>query len=429
MSGLGMGSSNLVLLGVCGLLVALMIFRAMPRLAFVTWGLVLFLVPVWVGATIGFFWAAITLVTLTAIIAGIGRVGWGAPDLVVLVFAAVCVLLLALGRASSSATVTALLEWVVPYVWGRLVLSRVSAGFVYRVIAGLAAAVAVFALLEFATGRNVFVELPALGPSYAVWGPVQYRGGLLRAEGAFGHSIALGASLAIATAFLLASSVRSAVKLGGLLLAVAAIVVTFSRIGLVSVVVTVALSVVVGPGLTRFARVVIVVTAAVAAIVVVPFISDVFLDAGDEATGSAAYRSDLLQLVPHLTLFGSSTDFSVISADGSYLGAFADSVDNALLLIALRFGIIPALLIVLLLVVAIVSVLIPGRANAGSIALVAQVPAILSVAFITQYGMFIWFVGGLAVALQYQRRRHLEGVEPVGDRFELAAPSGQLTRR
>ncbi|MEP6842227.1 MAG: hypothetical protein ABJA11_01815 [Pseudolysinimonas sp.] len=429
MSGSGLGTSGLAILGVSGLLVTILVFRAMPRLAFVAWGIVLFFVPVWIGATVSFFWAAITVVTLVAIVASLGRVRWAAPDALVLVFAALCVLLLALGRASFSATVVVLLEWVVPYIWGRLVLSRVRAGFVYRAIAALAVAAAVFALLEFATGRNLFVELPALGPSYAIWGPLQYRGGFLRAEGAFGHSIALGASLAMATAFLLASSLRTAVKLLALLLILSAIVVTFSRIGLVGVVITVGLSVVLGTRLSRVARAVIVIVAAVGAILVIPFLSEVFLDAGTEASGSAAYRGDLFQLVPHLAWFGSSTDFSVITADGTYLGAFADSVDNALLVIALRFGIIAALLVVVLILTAVVSVLIRGRANAGSIALVAQIPAMFSVAFITQYGMFVWFAGGLAVSLWLvEGKRHRGDSKLVSSRFDLGAQTSLTPR-
>ena len=430
MSGSGLGVLGFVLLGVSALVVAVLVFRAMPRLAFVVWCVILFFVPVWIGVQVGFFWAAITVVTLAAIAAGIGKVHLAAPDAIILVFAALCVLLFVLGRATLSATVIALLEWVVPYIWGRLVLSRVSAGFIYRVIAACAAAAAVFALLEFATGRNLFVELPALGPSYAVWGPLQYRGGLLRAEGAFGHSIALGATLAMATSFLLAASVRTAVKLGVLLLLLAAIVVTFSRIGLVCLVITVALSVVLGSRMTIGTRVAIVVAGAVGAIVVVPFISTVFLDAGTEAGGSAAYRGDLLQLVPQLTWFGTSANFSAITADGSYLGAYAQTVDNALLLVALRFGIVPTLLIIVLLAMAVVSVLTPHRANAASIALVAQIPAMFSVAFITQYGMFVWFVGGLAVSLLYVERgaRH-GGASPPVVRLEAPWPAGGLSRR
>ncbi|CAN5328256.1 hypothetical protein BH11ACT3_BH11ACT3_17330 [soil metagenome] len=429
MNGSSLGAVGLLALGIGALVVLVLLFRAMPRLAFVIWAVVLFFVPVWIGATAGFFWAAITVVTLVVIVASLGRVRWGAPDIVMLLFAAVCVLMFVLKQASTSATVIALLEWVVPYIWGRIVLSRVTADFMYRVVAALAAAVAVLALIEFATGRNAFVDLPALGPSYTVWSPLQYRGGLLRAEGAFGHSIALGSSLAIAAAFLLASSLRTVVKLCALALIIAAIVVTFSRIALVGVVITVALSVVVGARLTRVARIAIVVVAAAAAVFLVPFISGVFLDAANEASGSAAYRGDLFQLVPQLAWFGSSADFSVITTDGSYLGAFADSVDNALLLVALRFGIFPVLLIILLLAMAIVSVLTPGRANVGSIAIVAQIPAMFSVAFITQYGMFVWFVGGLAVSLWYvDGRRRRDGVDgfAVADRLHDPVPGNHI---
>jgi hypothetical protein len=422
MSGSGIAPQALALLGASAGVVVIILFRIMPRAAFAAWALVLFFVPVWIGFTAGFFWAAITLVTLVALVAGLRRVHWGIVDSIILIFAALCILLFGMKQASFSATEIALFEWIIPYVWGRLVLGRVGPDFVFRVIAACATVAAVLALIEFATGRNIFDSLPPLGPSYAIWAPLQYRGGLLRVEGAFGHSIALGASLAMSSAFVLASSVRTTLKLASLLLILAATVATFSRIGLISVVITVALSLLLGTRLTRAARVTIVIAAAALALIVIPFLSTVFLDAGNEAVGSAAYRANLFELVPHLAWFGSSTDLAVISADGSYLGAFADSVDNALLVIGLRFGIIPALIIVLLLIVATISVLIPRRANAGTIALVAQIPAMFSVAFITQYGMFVWFVGGLGVALwQMQSRRRDNALASPAFNSDLSA--------
>jgi hypothetical protein len=178
-------------------------------------------------------------------------------------------------------------------------------------------------------------------------------------------------------------------------------------------VITLALSMVLGAQVTIRTRIAIAVAGAVGAIVLIPVISTVFLDAGTEAGESAAYRVDLLQLVPQLTWFGGSANFTTLTANGDYLGAYASSVDNALLLIALRFGIIPVLLVILLLVMAVISVLIPHRANAASIALVAQIPAMFSVAFITQYGMFVWFVGGLAVTLlQVDRAAPRGGLVP-----------------
>jgi hypothetical protein len=391
-------STGILILALSGVPVALFIFRGMPRATFVAWGFVMFFVPVWIGVSVGIFWAAITLITLLALAVNLGRIQWHIADVFMLVFVVLAVALFGLGRVSLSALVTAMLEWIVPYAWGRIVLNRVHAGFIYKAIAALAAVAAALALIEFATSTNVFVLLPP-GGSFDVWGPLQWRGGFLRAEGAFGHSIALGASLAISTAFLLATTWHTLVKVALMLLIAGAIVVTFSRIGLISFVITVALSLLFQERLARRTKVTIVIVGAIAAFAIVPFVSSVFLDAGSEATGSADYRGNLFLLVTQLKLVGSAGGWEGLSVDGTYLGSLSSSVDNALLVIALRFGILPVLLLIVLLVMLVVSVLIPGRANPASIAIVAQIPAFFTVALITQYGMFVWFAAGLAVAL------------------------------
>ena len=403
-----LGSTGLLLLGVAGLAVTVALFRALPRTTFVIWGVVLFFVPVWIGVTVGFFWAAITIVTLAAIAANLGRIHWSVPDTLIAAFTVLAVAAFLLKQTNFSAIVILILEWIVPYVWGRLVLNRISAGFIAKTIATLATVAAVLALTEFATGTNIFVLLPPLGPSFEVWGTLQMRGGFLRAEGAWGHSIALGAALALSVAFLLASSWRTIAKIAALAVITGAIVVTFSRIGLVSLVLTVGLSIVLQQRMSRGSKVAVMVGAIVAAIVVVPFVSSVFLEAGTEAGNSATYRTDLFALVGQLSWFGASTNWDNLSADGTYLGTYANSVDNALLVVALRFGIIPTLFLVLLLALAIISLFLPGRANTATIAIVAQIPAFFSVAFITQYGMFVWFVGGLAVAMLHHRHEAAE---------------------
>jgi hypothetical protein len=44
--------------------------------------------------------------------------------------------------------------------------------------------------------------------------------------------------------------------------------------------------------------------------------------------------------------------------------------------------------------------MVSGRATAPTVALVAQIPAFATVALITQYSTFTWFVAGLAVFSQ-----------------------------
>ncbi|WP_413319361.1 hypothetical protein AA0Z99_03125 [Agrococcus sp. 1P02AA] len=408
---------GLLALGAGG--VALLVFRASPKAAFVIWMLVLCFVPVWIGATAGFFWAAITAVTLVAIAANLRDLRLSVVDAIVALFVVLVVALFALQLASLAATVIAVLEWVVPYLWGRLVLTRLSTDFVTRVIAAVATAVAVVALVEFATGVNVFVGIPGPGP-YAEWSTLQPRASFVRAEGAFGHSIALGASLAMAAPFIVAARWRAPLTLLALALAVGAIVVTFSRIGIVTVGIAVALSLLLLPDVARGARWAIGVGGAIAIAMIVPFIGGVFTDAGDEAGGSADYRTGLLTLVSEVQLLGSAGDWSSRTVDGTYLGTFARSVDNTLLLIGLRFGWLPVLL-VLAVFAAIALGALRRRSDPATIAVVSQIPALFAVALITQFGMLLWFLIGLSVAW---RLRPTDAGSHGADEAGLAPPVG-----
>jgi hypothetical protein len=396
-----MGPSLAVLapLALCAGGVALFLFRASPRATVVAWTIVLFFVPVWVGVSIGFFWAAITLVTLVAIVTNLSDIRLSAVDGLVFAFATLVLILFALRAATLSNAVIALLEWVVPYVWGRLVLARVPRGFVARTIAVVALLAAVLAIVEFATGFNAFVLIPGQG-NMEVWATLQERASFLRAEGAFGHSIALGASLAMASAFVIGQRWPTPVLVLALATIVGAIVVTFSRIGLASVAIVVTLSLLLLPELRRTTRWAIASAGALAVGVVVPFVGDVFLDAGEEASGSADYRTQLLSLVSRVRVLGAAEDWGGRAVGGVYLGDPSRSIDNSLLLIALRFGWLPvALVVAILLAVALIAV--SRRSNPAAVAVTAQIPTLVVVALITQFGMFLWFLVGLAVAWRF----------------------------
>lgn len=389
-------------LALCAGGVLLFLFRASPRATFVVWAITLFFVPIWIGATVGFFWAAITLVTLAAIAANMHDLRLTVVDGLVAAFALLAVVLLVLQLVTMSATVIAILQWVVPYAWGRIALVRVGASFIVRTIATVATAAAALALIEFATGVNPFVLVPGPGP-FEEWAPLQQRASFVRAEGAFGHSIALGASLAMSTAFVIAARWRPPVMLLSLAVVIGAVVVTFSRIGLITAALTIALSIVLLPGTGRGARWTIGAVAAVAVAIVVPFLGDVFDQAGDEAAGSASYRSGLLSLLSEVQLLGSAGDWSDRVTGGRYLGTFSDSVDNTFVLIALRFGWIPVLLVALAFVV-IAAGLLRRRSDPASIAVAAQLPALLAVALITQFGTMLWFLAGVAITWQALER-------------------------
>ena len=401
-----MSTVAIALGGLAAAVTAVLVLRAAPRITVVAWILVLCFVPIWVGVSVGPFWSAITLMTVLAIVTCSGSIELSPADGLMAAFFMLVVAQFALGMTSLAGAVSAVTEWLIPYLWGRLVLTRVSQEFLFRAIALIAGAAAALALVEAFTGTNLFVLITFGSDSLAsVWAPLQPRGGLIRAEGAFGHSIALGASLSIAAAFVLGTTWRLQIKLALLVLIAAAIAMTLSRIGLITFVITVALSVLVLPGLSRGARAVTIAAGLIAATVIVPFVSRVFLEAGTEAGGSADYRLDLLSILQVLQPIGAAPDITGLTVHGDYLGSFARSIDNALLVTAMRVGWAPTLLLIAALLCATLPILKRGRANAASIAVAAQLPGLFAVAFITQYSTFFWFAAGLAVSLNVAARR------------------------
>lgn len=396
-----MNGSTLLLAAIaaCVGVIGILLFRASPRLTVVVWAVVLFFVPVWIGVSVGFFWSAITLLTLVAVLTSLSDIRLTSIDLVMAVFAFMVVVLFAVKAATLSATVIALLEWVLPYVWGRLVLARVHRSFLTKVIAVVAVVAAVLGLVEFASGTNVFVSLPAMSADlYATWGPLQVRADRLRVEGAWGHSIALGAGFAMSSAFVVAARWPVIVRLIALGLIAGATVTTISRIGMLTLGFTIVLAVMLLPGLDKALRWAVGALTVVGVLVIIPFVGEVFLEAGDEAGGSADYRTGLFSLVSQVQLFGGAGDWTGLTVGGDYLGAYAKSIDNAFLVFALRFGWVPSLLLVAALVLVGLSILRPGAASPASIAVAAQLPAIFAVALITQAGAYLWFLTGLAVA-------------------------------
>lgn len=387
----------LLVTAVAGAPVALIVFRAAPRLSFTLWAVVLFFVPMWVGISVGFFWPLITVVTGLLIISQWTLVRLSVVDLVVAVFVLLVAAFYVLGLVSRPETVTALQEWILFYILGRLVLARVGRRFVVLTVSLLAVAAAVLALVEFVTGVNVFVLIPGRGAAYDVWATLQDRGGFLRVEGAFGHSIALGAVLAMSSAFVMITRWKLLLKLAALVVIAAAIVVTFSRIGLATFVITVTLGLALLPHLTTRGRLTIAAAGALSLGLVVPFVSATLAGAGEEAAGSAGYRTDLLAALPVVQWFGGRPDWADTVAGETYLGFFARSVDNAMLLVALRFGWVATALVALLLCLVLLG-LRRGKINPATVALAGQLPAFVTVALITQYGMMVWFLGGLAVS-------------------------------
>lgn len=392
----------LVGLAVCGWLV----LRSAPKLIVGMFLLTLCFVPIWFGVNFIIYFSPITIVGLVALAAILPalphRVGPGDYAIGFVVLA--CLLPIVVGGASKQTVNDVLFQWLLPLTVGRLIALRVPLDWLYRCIAGIFGLVGGLAMIEFLTGYNPFVLLARPNGLYQVWGGLQSRGGIIRAEGAFGHAIALGSSLAIAIPIALSSSLRPRTKtlLVGLMLGGS--IVSFSRTGMLGAVLGIMCSVLfLRSGLSTRMRAFIITVTGVVAVAVIPFVSSVFTLAGSEATGSAEYRGLLPALIPDMALLGLSPIIHRTPAGELYIGDFK-SVDDALILMGLTYGWIAAVLAVAVLLGAVV-VMIARRASGPTIAIVAQIPAFATVALITQYGPWVWFVGGLALYTQAERVR------------------------
>lgn len=407
---------DLPVLGAVGvaLVAVLLLMARMPRLTFVGWLVVLCFVPVWVGITFAVSLEGHVVATvglLLSLLPGLVRGNLLAPpkltwgDALFAVFLVVTLVAVLSGRVTFSSTFVACVQWTAAFLAGRLIGYRVRLSWVYGALAVAFTVVAALALVEFAAGWNPFLDIPGDASLRKAWGVMEFRGGGARTEGAFGHSIALGASLALAVPITLAAPFRSVARLSMVVLMLAAAVVTFSRIGLATAGIGAALAVLfLRSELPRRLRV-----AATAGLVVVgvasaSLLSDVFAAAGTEATNSADYRLQLLGLVPDLQPFGwASTAYQIagrtVLANVQTTDGMLQTIDNALLLVGLSYGWVPMAVILGSLLGAI-GWLISGRATAPAVALVAQIPAFATVALITQYSTFTWFVAGLAVFSQ-----------------------------
>ncbi|MGY1639798.1 hypothetical protein ACI782_01530 [Geodermatophilus sp. SYSU D00703] len=396
---------------------ALVVARRAPRLALVAWLVTICAVPVWLGSGTGLPLEPQVVVGLGVLVALLPvraaiPFRFTVADVVVAALLVSALVPAVLGRATVSSVVVLCVQWIGAFLLGRLVGHRVPLDRVYAAVAVAFTCVAVLALVEWGTGWNPFLSVPGSGGLYDTWAVIQERGGEARVEGAFGHSIALGGSLALALPLTLVAPFRPLVRAAMATVILLACAVTLSRIGVGTAVLGVVLALLVLPGVDLPARLrwwlaggLVVTTAAVA-----PMVARVFAAAGDEASDSAAYRADLLGLLDDVQLLGLAPSYHVTPSGRAFFGDFR-SIDSALVLLALNHGWIPLVCVLVGAALAVGAVLC-GRATAPTVALVAQLPAVATVALITQYSGWLWFVAGLAVASHALGRRPTGGPAP-----------------
>lgn len=384
-------------LGLALAILAYLVCRRSPRIAFAGWLLTVCFVPIWFGISLPFYFSLATLgaaLVLTACLPivshRLGLADWG---IAVLFAASLAPFLIGLTSLASAIVVP---QWATAFLLGRLIAYRVPLDAVYRYLSIIVTAAAALAIVEFLLSWNPFVELATSSPLFNRWSPLQERGGIIRAEGAFGHSIALGACLALVIPIALTARFRIGVRLAMVLVLIGGTVVSFSRIGMLCAMLAVALSVLfLRQEFTAQLRVLIASASLLAGLILVPFITSTFDAAGDEASSSAAYRGDLLSLIPAMQPLGLAANLDTTPSGEVYFGGFR-SIDSALILFGLTYGWIPLLLIGASILAAIVLTVI-RQASPPMVAVVAQLPAVFSVALINQYAIFLWFIVGLAV--------------------------------
>lgn len=381
------------------------VLRQYPRFALAFALLVLCFVPVWVGIKVGpngnLFLPMASCVALAVAAAVVRARGFRLSVVDALLAFLILVAFSALFTGNAGVALAFLITpfsyFISGYTLSRAASQQIEIEWIYGVIAVIFSVVAVIAIIEFITGWNPFLLLRVDNSLFAEWGELQERGGVLRAEGAFGHSIALGSCLALATPLTLASRFRFSIRVLMVVIILLATVLTFSRIGIAGAALGLVLSVVFLKDLGTFAmRASIGVATIVVAVLLFPAVSAVFAEAGDEASRSAEYRGDLLTLLDDMNLIGVS-DLVRQTSDGRLYFENFESIDSQFILTGLTNGTLALAAIVAALVGAVILVL-RGKANAATIAVVAQIPALTSVALITQYSIFLWFVIGLAAA-------------------------------
>ena len=361
---------------------------------------VLALVGVWVCLPVNPYVPPVVLVGALVCLGLAPRFSWrmtGGDVLVHTAFALVGVA--ALGGASSTQVLGELILGAYPaYMIGRMLVERIGLVRAAEIMTCVWAVAAILGLVEAVTGFNPFTAVPFPGHLYQVWAVSQERAGMARVEGAFGHSIAYATSMAAGIPFAAVTRWPSWLRCSAMVLLLGSTLPSLSRTGMVCALLALVLSLTllrtdIGP---RW-RVGTLAGLGAAGAVGLSRLLEVFARAGREQSGSAEYRGTILVLVSRLRFLGASP--AAVNRGGTTKWAGFNSIDNEVLLAALRFGWAPVALFLVGLAVVVGRVLV-RRGNAAQVALTALTPAYVTVAFITQLDSVVWIVLGMAVAAQ-----------------------------
>ena len=367
-----------------------------PQIAMVAWLLCVIFIPNWTPIPAGPFgsYNPTTAIGIPILI-GIGlaavlnrnslRLHW--MDFTLVAGGLLILLQAGIGFADSALVKMFALLWVIGYIFGRLATPQVQRVFVRALVV-----VAVWGILELLLDIHVFENWATSANHH--WNEIQTRAGFNRSEGPFGHAISYGAVLAMGIP--LAHRLPRCRVAAQIILAVG-VICSFSRGPLGTLVVALILSALVLNSVdSRTRRRLFFV--AVAGSGVAWFVMEYLYKGEDSArvVQSGEQRSnqynavlDTLNWLDPATGFGQDGDRYVV-------GGVA-IIDSTPLRLAVNFGIIAAVLLLMPILVAAWRV-VTFKAGVASVAVVTQIPVLIVTSLITQWAVLVFFAMGMAVS-------------------------------
>lgn len=385
-----------------GAVLLLLAFWGHPRRALAVWMVSLAMVPPWISVTSIVRWQLPCLVGILAVVATVlhpsfkSRLKLTKFDVYFALFYVLCVGVLAASAVEAHAPAILFVNWVIPYTTARVLVSATGGRFATDAIAVLFAIVGGLAIVELVLDWHPFTGWDVGSAStYELWRPIQHRLGSPRSEWAFGHSIALGGSLAMSIPFVARSSFRAPVKAVMLVLIGGAVAATGSRGAAVSAILIAGICIVNAEKL-RNVRPLAVVVAGIGLLFTVNFLApqlDSWLIGsarGDRS--SALYRGEIYgKFLSRIEWFAPYD----VYAPGENANK---SIDSTVLDVGLRLGWGVLILAAIPLLIAMARVLI-GKASPGEVALFGLVPLFATVALIAQYEQWVFIIAGVTVTM------------------------------
>lgn len=362
------------------------------------------LFPYWWGATVLGYLPLVALLAVSLLPGLIARrlrsgqkLSLSATDVFVTSFVALVAALALTGASMYGHSFVALGQWVPAYLVGRMIVREVGSDFLLRVVAIIFTGLSILAIIEFATQWNPFYATVPDSAQYAKIGAAQERGGVVRTEWAFGHSIALGNSLALSLPFVLAARLPRIFTVLGASTVLLATTLTFSRSAMISAAIAVVLAIWVGRNnLSTRARIYLVAACIAASLIAIPILTSVFEASSAETSRSAGHRVRLAGMLGDLNFVGTANGYTESAGVFSWNGVI--SIDNSFIRLAVNFGALGAALVLLSIIPPIYRCLIRS-ASVADMSVASVVPALFTVALITQFGILFWLLLGLSAAL------------------------------